>query len=101
MENLKLKRAITDSSLESGPMRGGFSRYIGPGPGEPRRGVCESLKGPISLAIDVLFRFLGVFSTIFSLFRKIIMLNSLRLLNYVCYCFVYRICYLDIQLQKK
>jgi hypothetical protein len=23
MENLKLKRAITDSSLESGPMRGG------------------------------------------------------------------------------
>jgi hypothetical protein len=33
---LKLKRAITDSSLESGPMRGVFSRYIGPGPGEPR-----------------------------------------------------------------
>jgi hypothetical protein len=23
----------------SGPMRGGFSRYIGPGPGEPRRGL--------------------------------------------------------------
>jgi hypothetical protein len=43
--------------------------------------ACESLKGPISLAIDVLFRFLFVFTTIFSLFRKIIMLNSLRLLN--------------------
>jgi len=35
---LKLKRAITDSSLESGPMRGGLSRYIDPGLGEPRRG---------------------------------------------------------------
>jgi len=35
---LKLKRTKTDTSLESGPMRGGLSRYIGPGAGEPRRG---------------------------------------------------------------
>ena len=38
----------------SGPMRGVFSRYVGPGP-ESHEGACESLKGPISLAIDVLF----------------------------------------------
>jgi len=37
-------------------MRGEFSRHIGPGPGE-QEGACESLKGPIVLAIDVLFRF--------------------------------------------
>jgi hypothetical protein len=40
---------------------------------ESQEGACESLKGPIALAIDVLFLFfyfLGVFSTIFSLFRK-------------------------------
>jgi hypothetical protein len=33
-----------------------FNRFIGPGPGEPRR-ACESLKGSIALAIDVLFLF--------------------------------------------
>jgi hypothetical protein len=37
-------------------MRGEFSRYIGPGPGE-QEGSRESLKGHIALAIDVLFRF--------------------------------------------
>jgi hypothetical protein len=59
----------------SWPMRGEFRWYIGPGPGE-QEGSRESLKGHIALAIDVLFRFfhfLRVFSTIFSLFRKIIM----------------------------
>jgi hypothetical protein len=35
---------------------GGFSRYIGPGPGEPST-TCESLKGSIALAIDILFWF--------------------------------------------
>jgi len=35
-------------------MRGGFRRYIGPGP-ESQEGVLESLKGPIALVIDVLF----------------------------------------------
>ena len=49
-------------------MRGGFSRYIGPEPGEPegamnppesQEGACESLKDPIALAADVLFLFLG------------------------------------------
>jgi len=49
-----LKRAKTDPSLESGPMREGFSRYIVWGP-ESQERACESLKGPISLAIDVLF----------------------------------------------
>jgi hypothetical protein len=37
-------------------MRGEFSRYIGPGPGE-QEGPRESLKGHIALAIHVLFRF--------------------------------------------
>jgi hypothetical protein len=51
-----------------GSMRGRFRRYFGPGTGEPRRGR-ESLKGPIALAIDVLFLFIyfffggGAFST--------------------------------------
>jgi hypothetical protein len=43
-----------------GSMRGRFSRYFGPGTGEPRRGR-ESLKGPIALAIDVLFLFIFFF----------------------------------------
>ena len=38
----------------SGPMRGVFSRYVGSG-SESHEGACESLKGPISFAIDVLF----------------------------------------------
>jgi hypothetical protein len=38
-------------------MKGGFSWYIGPGPGEPRR-ACESVKGPIALTIN---DFLGDF----------------------------------------
>ena len=47
-------------------MRGGFSRYIGQGPGEPRTDPWIS-EGPIAIAIDVLFwffHFLGVFSTL-------------------------------------
>jgi hypothetical protein len=45
---------------------------------ESQEGDCESLKPPpLALDIDVLFRFFhwgeGVFSIIFSLFRKIIM----------------------------
>jgi len=46
-------------------MRGGFRRYIGPGPGESRRGP-ESQTGLIALAMDILFwffHFLVVFST--------------------------------------
>jgi hypothetical protein len=41
-----------------GLWEGGFSRYIDAVPEEPRRGVCESLKGSIALTIDVLFWFL-------------------------------------------
>jgi hypothetical protein len=43
---------------------------------ESQEGAPESLKGPIALAMDILFRFfifLGVFSNIFSFCRKIIM----------------------------
>ena len=51
----------------------GFSRYIGPGSGEPRRGLWIS-EGPYSLNhrrfIWIFFLFVLVFSTIFSLFRK-------------------------------
>jgi hypothetical protein len=50
----KLKRAKTVPSLESGPMRGGFNRYIVWDPQSQER-ACESLKDPISLAIYVLF----------------------------------------------
>ena len=39
-------------------MRGGFSRYIARGPGS-QEGACEYLKGPIALAMDVLFCFGG------------------------------------------
>ena len=45
-------------------MRGGFGRYIGPGPGEPR-GARESLNG--ALAID-LFHFFMFSTQILSLF---------------------------------
>jgi len=51
---LKLKIAKTYSSLERGPMRGGSAGTSVQGP-ESQEGACESLKGPISLAIDVLF----------------------------------------------
>jgi hypothetical protein len=39
---------------------------------ESQEGVCESLKDTMALTIEVLFNFLhgGIFSTIFSLFRK-------------------------------
>jgi hypothetical protein len=55
-------------------MRRGLSRYIGLGPGESRK-ACESLKSPIALATEGFFlncflHFGGIFSTIFSLFRK-------------------------------
>jgi hypothetical protein len=43
-------------SRQPAPVRGGFSRYIGPG-SESQEGSCESLNSPIALAIDVLFRF--------------------------------------------
>jgi len=46
-----LKRAKTDPSLESGPMRERGSA----GTSESKERVCESLNGPISLALDVLF----------------------------------------------
>jgi hypothetical protein len=42
------------SRLYAGPMRGRFSRYMVRSP-ESHEGVCESLKAPISLTIDVLF----------------------------------------------
>jgi hypothetical protein len=44
---------------------GGFSRYIGSGPEKAKKGACESLKGPISLAIDVLFWFFLYFQLFF------------------------------------
>jgi hypothetical protein len=49
-----LKKPKNKNIPLTGPMRGGFSRYIGSGPGEPRR-ACESLKGPIALVIAILF----------------------------------------------
>ena len=57
---------------------GGFKRYIGQGPGDPRR-RCEYLNGLIALAIDVVFKFLSFCFWYFQLFlvyiviRKIIM----------------------------
>jgi hypothetical protein len=54
------------------PMRGGFSRCIGPVPGEPRRAL-EPLKGSIALAIDILFWFChfgGYFQLKSSILRK-------------------------------
>ena len=76
--------------LHVGPMIWGFSLYIGPGPGEPRRDR-ESLKGPIDVYFDVFILDGGIFSTIFSLFRKIAM--SLLYIKYICY--------LDILLHRK
>jgi hypothetical protein len=46
-------------------MREWFSRYIVSGPESPEVS-CESLKSPIALTLDL------VFTTIFSVFRKII-----------------------------
>ena len=68
----------------AGPMRGDSAGTLVRGP-ESYEGACESLMVQIALAIDVLvwfFHFLlvNVFSTIFSLFRNIIMWNSLGLL---------------------
>ena len=58
-------------------MRGGSDGISVPGPESYEGAGCKSLKGPIALAIDVLFLFfhnlLLVILTIFSLFRKIIM----------------------------
>jgi hypothetical protein len=45
----------------------GFSWYIGPGPGE-QEGARESLKAPIALAINVLFRFFHFLGGYFQLF---------------------------------
>ena len=47
--------------LQPGPMRGGLSRYIDLGPGDPRRG-CESLKGSIACHI-IYLDFFYVIST--------------------------------------
>jgi hypothetical protein len=68
----------------AGPMRGDSAGTLVRVP-ESYEGACESLMVQIALAIDVLvwfFHFLlvNVFSIIFSLFRNIIMWNSLRLL---------------------
>ena len=55
---------------------------------ESQEGACESMKGPIALAIDVLFLFFSYIFGYFQLFivylEKIIMKNSLRLLNSGC-----------------
>jgi hypothetical protein len=50
-------------------MRGGFSRYIGPS----QKWACESLMGPLAMAVLFLFFFilLFLFPTISSLFRKL------------------------------
>ena len=52
-----------------------------------RSGARRAKKGPVTLYSWFFHFVVVVFSTIFSLFRKIIMKNSLRLLNYVCHCF--------------
>ena len=71
-------------SVSAGPMRGDSAGTLVRRP-ESYEGACESLMVQIALAIDVLvwfFHFLlvNVFSNIFSLFRNIIMWNSLRIL---------------------
>ena len=71
-------------SVSAGPMRGDSAGTLVRSP-ESYEGTCESLMVQIALAIDVLvwfFHFLlvNVFSNIFSLFRNIIMWNSLRIL---------------------
>ena len=53
-----------------------------------RSGARRAKKGPVTLYSWFFHFVVVVFSTIFNLFRKIIMKNSLRLLNYVCHCFV-------------
>jgi len=68
-----LKRAKTDPSLESGPMREEGSAGTLSGARRAKKGPVN-LKGLISLALDALFfYFFFAFSTIFSLFRRIIM----------------------------
>jgi len=49
------------------PYEMGFSQYIGPGPGEQECAL-ESLKAPVALAIDVLFRFFHFLGDIFNYF---------------------------------
>ena len=50
---------------------GGLSRYIGPVP-ESQEGAYESLKDPVDVLFLFFFHFI-VFSTIFSLFRIMIL----------------------------
>jgi hypothetical protein len=67
---LKLKRAITDSSLESGPMRRGVQSVHRSGARRAKKGACESLKAPMFLAIDVLFRFFWYFQLFLAYLEK-------------------------------
>ena len=69
---LVVAATLTNCHPQAGSMRGVLSRYIGPGPGE-KEGDHESLKSPMSLTTEFFFLFLLVFSTVFSLFRKIMM----------------------------
>ena len=54
-------------TLSAGPMRGGSAGTSNQGP-QSQEGVCESLTGPIVLAIHVLFRFFHLCRGYFQLF---------------------------------
>lgn len=57
--------SFCSSIVPAGSMRVGFSRYIGP---ESQEEDCESLKNPITLAIDDLF--LGGYFQLFLVYLK-------------------------------
>ena len=61
-------------------MRGGFSRYIGPGLGEPRRAlwISEQLYSLSHRSFILIFSLYLVFSTIFSVFILPVVLLNLR-----------------------
>jgi hypothetical protein len=69
-------------SRQPAPMRGGFSRYIGPGLGEPRRTLWIS-EQPHSLSLNhwsfiLIFSLYLVFSTIFSVLSLPVVLLNLK-----------------------
>jgi hypothetical protein len=56
-----LWQSVYDKNIwKQGLWEGGFNRYIGPGPEEPRKDPWIS-EGPHSLAIDVLFWFFSLY----------------------------------------
>jgi hypothetical protein len=67
-------------SRQPAPMRGGFSRYIGPGLGEPRRAlwISEQPHNFSHRSFILIFSLYLVFSTIFSVLRLPVVLLHLR-----------------------